>query len=211
MRDVISKVFQESDRGPYGVEIRYLNNFWFVWDETAAPEIDVNYEYLENGKCKPFEESELVEESNAIFVDKAQHERIRRHCMALLEAVKTSGDDPFPALDSVFSNLLDFKLHAEMTVSEEVVIKRAVDLLSRMPDSLLSLAEVESGHFSRQALSLGNLRRTNVKSFRSEEWNNLSVVTLHSTNTIRLAIAVAADIFWVQNFLSGDRGLPMQG
>jgi len=70
--------------------------------------------------------------------------------MDFLEAVKMAEDDPFPALDSVFSKLVDFKLDPEL--SEDIITERAYDLLRRMPERPLPLCQIDPGYCSRYAL-----------------------------------------------------------
>ncbi|KAF8851732.1 hypothetical protein BDZ45DRAFT_140526 [Acephala macrosclerotiorum] len=170
MREFIEKVFRESDRGPSDDRsgLEYVNNFSFEM-EGMAP---IKYE----GKQIKLEPGELMDEGDTIFCDKTHHERTRRHCIDLVDAVKRVGDDLFPALDSIFSRLVVFELKPEL--EEAVIVERARDLLARMPERPLSLAEIEPGYYS------------------SDGWNNLSIVSHPSTNTVRLAIAIAADGYW---------------
>jgi hypothetical protein len=135
-----------------------------------------------------------MEGGDTVFHDKKRYERISEICTDFLDAVKTNRDDPFPTLDSIFSNLVAFKLSPEL--SEETITERAHDLLRRMPDQPLSLAEIEPEFCSKYVLVDKSQQRTNMIFFHSNEWNSLSVVNQPSTNTIRMAIAVAADIFW---------------
>ncbi|CZR52823.1 uncharacterized protein PAC_02700 [Phialocephala subalpina] len=168
MIDFIIRVFRESDHAPFGDPSSYVNNFWFEMEGMLPIEIQ--------DKERTFRPGELMEEGDTIFCDKTYKRRTARHCMDLFEAVKSAVDDAFPALDFVFSNLVGFKL--KLDLDEEVVTKRVYDLLARMPELPLSLAKIEPGFCS------------------SDEWNNLSVIKHPSTNTIRLALAIAADGFW---------------
>jgi hypothetical protein len=143
MRDFITEVFRQSERGIPPSRAGYINNFWIEM-EVMAPKYTHppgKYAY-----------GDLMEKGDTIFYHKAERERITRHCMALLDAVKPAGevDDPFYAIDSVFKELVIFKLYPGL--EEDVIVDRACDLLTRMPQFPVSLADIEPGHCSRYAL-----------------------------------------------------------
>ncbi len=143
MLETIVEVFRKADRGSIPERISYINDYLFELEGMQS-------------RNNP-QGTELNREGDTIFHDKTQYERISGVCTDFLAAAKAACDDPFPALDLVFSNLVAFKLSPEL--SEETITERAHDLLRRMPEHPLSLAEIQPGFYSRCVFSLGSHSR----------------------------------------------------
>lgn len=143
-----------------------------------------------------------------IFWSEAEREAEREQagggwCVALFEAGRRAGhDDRFDAIDKVFTSLVGFELHLDIDHGGkgEAVVTRACDLMSRLLEVPVSLADIEPATALRSS-SFPTHFRIPLSTY-DEEWNTLSVVTRPSTNTIHLALAIETDIFWVQDYRS---------
>jgi hypothetical protein len=140
MQRLINKVFLQSNREPVTEEIGgYINDYSLTMGTTAYPMGPITEAFNPTTQSP----ETLLQADDTIFRQKRRHERTRKYCLELLEAVRGTEKEPFSSLDEVFTEMVDFRL--DPRVSENNVTSQALDLLKRLPESPLPLDQMDQG------------------------------------------------------------------